>query len=895
MFRNPFALAFLLLAFTIQGPASGAPGGESSPAAGRIEFLAGVPIWPEGRAEERNLSVGFRAVVAGAEAAMVLRITAASLYRVTCNGHFIGHGPARGAHGTARVDEWDLTSFLRDGPNVVAVEVAGYAVNSYYLLDSPSFLQAEVVAGDRVFAATRVGEGPGATFVARILEERVQRAQRYSFQRPFAEVYRLAPGFDAWRIDPAVEPGALPLETQPAPALLPRRVPYPSFTLRHPVAHVASGTKRLDVEVAAPWKDRALTAIGPRLGGYPEEELEVVASLELQRFATETVAVSDEPYDPEAALPLEAKAFHLLDFGCNRTGFIGARIRCEQPARIYLTFDEILREGQVDWRRLGCVNAILLDLEPGEYELETIEPYTWRYLEVLAVSGVSSVSAITQRELANPDADRARFEASDERLNVIFEAARETLKQNATDIFMDCPSRERAGWLCDSYFTARAAFDLCGDTSVERNFLENFLLPERFEHLPEGMLPMCYPADHDDGVYIPNWAMWFVLELREYLARSGDRAMVEAAEPKVLALLELLKTYRNDDGLLERLPSWVFVEWSRANSFVQDVNYPSNMLYAATLEAAGELYGREELTAQAEAVRATIREQSFDGEFFVDNALRKDGELEVTRNRTEVCQDFAFYFGVATPESHPELWRRLVEEFGPNRAETGAWPEIHPANAFIGNVLRLELLSRHGHARQLVDECADYLLYMAEKTGTLWENQSDHASCNHGFASHAAHVLLRDVLGLHEIDPIGRRVVVRFPDIDLEWCEGAIPTPDGWVELRWHREGGELHHSLEIPDGYEISIENRSGLELARARPTAPATYADGRPMAELRLEAHDEGIVLRHGDGPDRCDELGARDIWVWEDGGPYYLLYDGAGAESWLAWLDLPLRPPE
>jgi alpha-L-rhamnosidase len=44
----------------------------------------------------------------------------------------------------------------------------------------------------------------------------------------------------------------------------------------------------------------------------------------------------------------------------------------------------------------------------------------------------------------------------------------------------------------------------------------------------------------------------------------------------------------------------------------------------------------------------TIRRQSFAGEFFVDNAIRKDGRLQVTRNRSEFCQYFAFCFDVAT-------------------------------------------------------------------------------------------------------------------------------------------------------------------------------------------------------------------------------------------------------
>ena len=35
-----------------------------------------------------------------------------------------------------------------------------------------------------------------------------------------------------------------------------------------------------------------------------------------------------------------------------------------------------------------------------------------------------------------------------------------------------------------------------------------------------------------------------------------------------------------------------------------------------------------------------------------------------------------------------------------------------------------------------------YFHYMARKTGTLWENVTDHASCNHGFASYAAVLIL---------------------------------------------------------------------------------------------------------------------------------------------------------
>lgn len=778
-------------------------------------FAAAKPVWLQGRETEKNLSVGFRAVFqAPAGQKVFLRAAGSTLYRVFLNGRFLGHGPARGPHGFYRVDEWDLTGRLKPDANLIAFEVAGYNANSYYVLDQPSFLQAEVISEGKVLAST--GEGEHA-FAAIPLPERRQKVQRYSFQRPFTEVYRLSPGYDSWRQSITATFQKANCTEQPGKELLPRRVAFADFTLRQPSWHVSDGKVRTGLSVEKPWKDRSLTNIGAKLGGYPESELETIQTLELQTIGNSGNSPVNRPYSPERTIPLKANDYTILDFGKNLTGFLGTRIECRSRTRLFLVFDEILTQGDVNFRRLGCANILSYDLQPGSYEVESFEPYTLRYLKLISVAGDCSIHGAWLREFADSSSKEAYFAAGDERFNRLFEAGRETFRQNSIDIFMDCPSRERAGWLCDSFFTARTAFDLSGDTRIEHCFLENYLLPARFSFLPEGMLPMCYPADHNDGVFIPNWSLWFVVQLEEYLARSGDRELVAALKPRVLKLFDYFRRFHNTDGLLEKLESWVFVEWSKANDFVQDVNYPSNMLYARALSAAGRMYDQPEFVRRAAAIQEVIRHQSFDGEFFVDNAVRKEGKLAITRNRTEVCQYFAFYFDVATPQSHPKLWQTLISGFGPQRRQTKAFPEVHPANAFIGNVLRLELLSRYGLCRQLLDESLGYQFYMVEQTGTLWENDSTVASCNHGFASHGGvHVLYRDVLGLYRVNTVDKKILLRFTDFPLHWCEGRMPTPDGPIELNWHKDGNRLLYRVAAPAGYTIAVENRSALEAVR-------------------------------------------------------------------------------
>ena len=132
--------------------------------------------------------------------------------------------------------------------------------------------------------------------------------------------------------------------------------------------------------------------------------------------------------------------------------------------------------------------------------------------------------------------------------------------------------------------------------------------------------------------------------------------------------------------------------------------------------------------------------KSWNGKWFCDNAVRqKDGSLKLSGECTETCQYYAFYCGTATKELYPELWNTLLYDFGPWRKENNKYPEVHFANAFIGNYLRLDMMAKNDNMKEVLDNIEGYFYNMALTTNTLWENDSTTASCNHGFASHVIH------------------------------------------------------------------------------------------------------------------------------------------------------------
>lgn len=651
------------------------------------------------------------------EKEVALKLATSGIYHVYVNGIFVSYGPARAGKGYFRVDDLPLEKYLQDGRNTIVIEVCGYYATSFYIQKQPSFLTAEVCVEEVPVLWT------GNHFSARVNPDYIQKTQRYSYQRPMVEAYRIV-GQDSYLVDESE--GELDLSQVTGGSYVERKAPYPQYE-KILAEEIAKGTVE-STEPSEYYRDRSIVCVGTELSGFPEEELEVLVTDECQRMKF-------VPNDGKCCGNVEPDTYAIYAFPYNGSGMVTLDVECFDDVTIYLLFDEILVDGKVDFLRNNCANVVKYDLPKGKHLLQFFEVYTMKYIQVAAIGGSCKIKQLGMIEYKHPP---VRYDTSnlEPELQRIADAAIETYRQNSVDLFTDCPSRERAGWLCDSFFTARTEYCLTGKNVIEKSFLENFLREENYEGLPKGMLPMCYPSDHLTGEYIPNWALWLVIELEDFLKRNGDCVFVEQFQTKVERLLEWFMSFENEDGLLENLSGWIFVEWSKANELVQDVNYPTNMLYHAALLAAGRLYGRKDYIEKAERIKTMILQQSFDGTFFMDNAVRKDGVLTVTGEHTEVCQYYAFFFDIATKKTHSQLYQTLLQNFGPDRDIDKVYPEIYPANAFVGNYLRLEILMRNGEQECVRENIIGYFDYMAQRTGTLWEYVGTNASCNHGFASY---------------------------------------------------------------------------------------------------------------------------------------------------------------
>lgn len=684
-------------------------------------FRQARPIFPAGKSEAMNTFAVFRARVPSLVGAR-LHITAAYFYRASVNGRFLAFGPARAAKDYAREDILDLSDFHAPGGNVVTIEVAGYYCHSLSTVFQPSYLQAEIEANGVVLAAT------GRDFEAFLPATKIREVERYSYQRHFSEVWDLT-------ADPLGK--AVPVEEISALRILDRVAPYPHYG--DVLLPGASSRGKLTYDESLPVRDNVYSGnASDRWGSFGADRVRHRPFGWIRSHRQERTA--DAVAFPHT---LAAGEYAIFDFSRIETGFLRLLASSVGGADLAVGFSEDGAPDRFAYTDTHARNALEVILPAGETDFLSFEPYAVRYAIVAVKSGSVTLRGFGMKTFEHDTTAVTIPPIADPTLQSIYRAAVRTFAHNAVDILMDCPSRERAGWLCDSYFTGKVEYALFGKVPVEAAFLENYRLfrNDGDQLLPDGAIPMCYPSDPEDPgrcKFIPQWTMWFLLELEEYLNRRAPGSDREAFRPVVEGLLSFFARCENADGLLEKLPSWNFVEWSDANKWTQDVNYPTNFLYARALESCYRIYGDLSLLEKAAHVRKVTVDQSFDGRVFLDHAVRdENGVLVRQPHCSEVGQYYAILFGgvdLADPK-YAELRRLVLHVFGPDRKEE--IPEIIPVNAFIGVYLRLEALLRLKKYDLLLSDVSNFFGQMDRDTGTLWESRERVGSRDHGFASYA--------------------------------------------------------------------------------------------------------------------------------------------------------------
>jgi alpha-L-rhamnosidase len=441
--------------------------------------------------------------------------------------------------------------------------------------------------------------------------------------------------------------------------------------------------------------------------------------------------------------------------------------------------------------------------------LESLDIYGMQGLQ-LGVPDGARVHDVFVRERLYPMTGDAGFECSDPGLNRIYEVGRRTVSLCSLDAYVDCPTREQRAWVGDAVVHQMVDLTTNTDWRLARWYPRLAASPR-----PDGMLPMAVAGEVEDRDFtvIPDWALHWVHAVHNLYRYTGDRELVAELLPAVEGVVRWFSRFVDPNGLPRDVVGWVIIDWSSV--YTAGISAALCGLWGRALLEFAEMSewlgdnGRAGWARETQAQLAAGFERLWDAGAgrYCDSLV--DGVLEPMASQhgqaaaivgglapadrfsrlVEVMTDeanlvhaaFSAPDGPAAPNSGIEVGGGYLRVGRPDpwwKVET----QVVRAQPFFRYVVH-DALVEAGRADLVVSQCRDWMVAL-ERCPTSWTETWYGGTISHAWSSTPTRDLVQRVLGVTPAEP-GFKVARIEPNLgDLEWAEGAVPTPDGMLRVR---------------------------------------------------------------------------------------------------------------
>ncbi len=229
----------------------------------------------------------------------------------------------------------------------------------------------------------------------------------------------------------------------------------------------------------------------------------------------------------------------LVDFGEMVSGRPEIRGSFPAAGSLKVAYIEALGSG---WAATGGEEAMYADEvtgPAGPFVWQSFDVRTFRYLRL---TGPAAVEHVALTSVAYPLRGLGAFSCSDTQLNRLWEISDRTLRLCISDVYLDCPHRDRAQWM-DSFVSARIALGLYGVQALTTKCLiQHGLCSMRGRR-------MLSPSINGE-VWLPDYAFVQVMFALWYFHSSGDHQTLRELLPGIETIIGAARAEAGADGLL---------------------------------------------------------------------------------------------------------------------------------------------------------------------------------------------------------------------------------------------------------------------------------------------------------------------------------------------------------
>ncbi len=449
----------------------------------------------------------------------------------------------------------------------------------------------------------------------------------------------------------------------------------------------------------------------------------------------------------------------------------------------------------------------------GTYTMENSKAFRFIYME----TNGCSVENVSMDYEYMPEEEKGMFKCNDEELNRIWKTAAYTMQLTTREFFIDGIKRDRWVWSGDASQSYLMNFYLFNDNEMVK----------RTTWLLAGKAPI---TSHINTIM--DYTFYWFNSIYDYYLYSGDRHFLMQIYPTMQTYMEYVFGRTDEDGMVEGMAGdWVFIDWADKPMDKHGQIAFEQILFLKSLKTIAMVAGIVGDTENARLYdKAACDLESKILPFFWNadkQALihnRPDG-----RQSEEIFRYpniFAVIYGLLDKEKSDAVKQSVMLNDAILKITT-------PYMRFY----ELEALCMLGEQDRVMREIKAYWGGMLNEGATsFWEkyNPEEHGtdklamygrpygkSLCHAWGASPVYLLGKYFLGVQPVKPGYEEYAVSPKLGGLEWMEGSVPTPFGFIHVKMTRksvtvksDGGkgkiilnDGKTKIEVPENKEITIE----------------------------------------------------------------------------------------
>jgi hypothetical protein len=428
---------------------------------------------------------------------------------------------------------------------------------------------------------------------------------------------------------------------------------------------------------------------------------------------------------------------------------------------------------------------------------------TWRFLQLDITTSNEALQVDRLRSwfTAYPFEQRGHFDSDDSTLASIWEIGWRTARLDAHDTYMDTPYWERLQYVGDTRIQALLSYTVAGDDRLARQAIQAY----NDSRIPDGITQSRYPSSQPQ--YIPTFSLLWIGMVHDFWLYRNDSDFVRAQLAGTRTVLDWFLQHQRADGLLGKLPWWVFVDWAEdfktgeppqdrdGGSAIITLQFIEALRYGAELE---DVYGhatraqmyREAVNRATQALRKLCWSEKYD--------LIADTPAQV--HFSQHANILGIWLDVIPQAQQQSALRKVLSASDARLKSDSALPPMSQATYYFRFYLA-RALQHAGMGKEYVPLLQPWRNMVALGLTTWAEQPEPTRSDSHAWSAHPNYDLLTIVAGIRPASP-GFRTVTIEPNLGaLKHLAATMSHPDGEIKVEYTKQDAAVHTDIILPQG----------------------------------------------------------------------------------------------